>query len=66
MSATRSYHFVDIRYGNELHVVAVFMDGTRREVAVFELPENGRNFSADYEFIQDIKTAYKKRFAKIY
>ena len=66
MGITRSYHFSDIRYGNTIHIVAVYPDGVHREVAIFELPENGMNFTADYEFIQEIKTAYKKRFAKIY
>ena len=66
MSATRSYHLTTRRYGNILQIWAVFLDGSRREIAVFELPENGVNFRADVEFLDNVLDAYKKRYAKIY
>lgn len=66
MGATRSYHLTTRGYGSVIEIWAVFLDGSRRNIAILELPESATNYDADYEFIQDIKTAYKKRFAKIY
>ena len=66
MSATRSYHLVTRRYGNVIEIWAVFLDGSRRNIAIFELPESATNYDADYEFIRDVKEAFKKRYAKIY
>lgn len=66
MSETRSYHLTTRRYENIIQVWAVFLDGSRREIAIFELPENGINFRADVEFLDNIMDAYKKRYAKIY
>lgn len=66
MSVTRSYHLTTRRCNNLLEIWAVFLDGSRREIAVFELPENGINFRADVEFLDNILDAYKKRYAKIY
>ena len=54
---------ISFREGNLIHVVQVFMDGSRIEIAQFLLPNDGR-WRLDVEFHDDILEAYRKRLLR--
>lgn len=57
------YKLTSIREENMIHVVQVFMDGSRQEIGRFLLPNDGQ-WRLDVDFLDDIMDAYHKRLKK--
>jgi len=57
------YKLTSIREENVIHVVQVFMDGSRQEIGRFLLPNDGQ-WRLDVDFLDEIMDAYHKRLKK--
>lgn len=59
----RNYKLTTIREANVIHVIQVFMDGSKLEIGRFLLPNDGQ-WREDVTFLDNIKDAYVKRLSK--
>ena len=57
------YKLTSIREENVIHVVQVFMDGSRQEIGRFLLPNDGQ-WRLDVDFLDEIMDAYHKCLKK--
>ena len=60
----RSYYLTSVRVENYIFIGAVFVDGSKRELGRFELPNDGQ-WRLDVDFLDSIMDAYKQRYKKI-
>jgi len=52
------------RHENFMAIVAQYIDGSSRQIALFELPNDG-DWRGDVEFYDGLVDIYKKRFRRI-
>lgn len=60
----RTFKLTTVRIGNVIFIGQVFLDGSKREIGRFLLPDDGQ-WRCDVDFLDDIMNAYNKRLRKV-
>lgn len=61
--AVRTFKLATVRAGNIIFIGQVFLDGSRREIGRFMLPDDGQ-WRLDVDFLDDIMAAYNRRLKR--